>query len=138
MATTNVVNSTLFKLWTGATPAAIQHLNDVSLTVNHAPRDITTKDAGGWKTLLEGLRSYTLSSSGLVAFDDTNGGPALEAGIRNRTFTTWTIGTGVTGDPKYSGSGYITSLDQKSPAQEQNVSFTLNLEGSGQYYVGTY
>lgn len=143
MATTNVVNTTLFKFQGGAAGATVvSYLNDVTFTVNHEPRDITTKDASGWQTLLEGLRSYEISLSGLCAFDATLGvftsSTGIEAVLRARTAQTWILGTAVSGDPKLSGAGYFTSLEVGSPDQESNMTFSCTLQGSGQYYVGTF
>jgi len=143
MATTNVVNTTLFKFQGGAAGATVvSYQNDVSFSVNHEPRDITTKDSAGWRELLEGLRSYEISLSGLVAFD-ANLGPfttttGIEAVLRGRTSQTWILGTAVTGDVKLSGSGYFTSLEIGSPDKESNMTFSATLQGSGQYFVGTF
>lgn len=143
MATTNVVNTTLFTFRGGAAGATTVSLqNDATWTVNMEPRDITTKDAGGYRKLLEGLRSYSISISGLVAFDATLGpftsSTGIEAVLRARTTQTWIMGTGVSGDVKLSGSGYWTSLEIGSPAQEDNMTFSGTLEGDGQWYVGTF
>ena len=114
----------------------------MTFTVNHEPRDITTKDSGGWRELLEGLRSYEISFAGLIKFDATLGvfttTTGVEAVLRGRTQQTWIMGTGVSGDPKLSGDGYFTSLEIGSPDQESNLTFSCNLQGTGQYYVGTF
>ena len=143
MATTNVVNTTLFTFRGGAAGATTVSLqNDVTWTINMEPRDITTKDAGGYRKLLEGLRSYSIGVSGLVAFDSTLGpfttSTGIEAILRARTQQTWILGTGVSGDVKLSGAGYWTSLEIASPAQEDNMTFSGTLEGDGQWYVGTF
>lgn len=143
MATTNVVNTTLFTFRGGAAGAtAVSLQRDVTWTINMEPRDITTKDAAGYRRLLEGLRQYSLSISGLVAFDATLGpfttSTGIEALIRARTQQTWIMGTGVSGDVKLSGAGYWTSLEVSSPTQEDNLTFNGTLEGDGQWYVGTF
>lgn len=145
MATTNVVNTTLFTFRSstgGGGGTAYGHQNDVTFSVNHEPRDITTKDSAGWRELLEGLRSYEVSFAGLIAFDATLGvftsSTGIEAVLRARTAQTWILGTGVSGDPKLSGSGYFTSLEIGSPDQESNLTFSCTLQGTGQYYVGTF
>lgn len=139
MATTNVTNSTLFKLYTATGPAvAVSRLTDLNFSVNEEPRDITTKDSAGWRQLLEGLRSYEISGGGLIAFDDTNGGLEFEESVRTRTAIVWTLGTSVSGDPKLSGDGRLTSFELASPNFEDNVSFTFTMQGTGQYYVGTF
>lgn len=120
----------------------VSRQNDVTFSVNHEPRDITTKDSGGWRELLEGLRSYEISISGLLAYDDTlsvyTSSTGIDAVLRARTSQTWILGTAVSGDVKLSGAGYWTSLEVGSPDQESNCTFSATLQGSGQYYVGTF
>ena len=143
MPTTNVVNTTLFKFQGGAAGGTVvNRQNDVTFNVNMEPRDITTKDSGGWRELLEGLRSYEISIAGLLAFDDSLSVYTTTTGINAvltaRTSQTWILGTGVSGDVKLSGAGYWTSLEVGSPDTESNMTFSATLQGSGQYYVGTF
>lgn len=139
MPTTNVVNSTLLKLYTGdPTPAAVGSLTDATLSVNHEPRDITTKDSAGWRELLEGLRSFSISGTCLLAYDDANGGMAQVDSTLDRTFISFEIGTGVAGDPRMSGEGYVTSFELSSPGSEDNASVSFTIEGSGELWKGTY
>ena len=143
MPTTNVINSTLLKFQGGNSGGTVvSRQNDVTFSVNHEPRDITTKDSGGWRELLEGLRSYEISISGLLAYDDTlsvyTSSTGIDAVLRARTSQTWILGTAVSGDVKLSGAGYWTSLEVGSPDQESNCTFSATLQGSGQYYVGTF
>ena len=143
MATTNVLNTTLLKFQGGnAGGTVVSRQNDVTFTVNMEPRDITTKDSGGWRELLEGLRSYEISIAGLLAYDDTlsvyTSSTGIDAVLRARTAQTWILGTAVSGDVKLSGSGYWTSLEVGSPDQEGNCTWSSTLQGTGQYYVGTF
>ena len=137
MPTQNVVNTTLMKLYTGSTLVAVAHCNGASLSMTHDPRDITTKDSSGWQELLEGLRSFELSGEGLVAFDDVNGGLALTSSLLNRTQLVIALQTNVTGDTKWSGSGYVSSLEVGSPGQEENVTYNFTIRGTGALVQGT-
>jgi predicted secreted protein len=139
MPTTNVVNSTLLKLYTGTpTPAVVGSLTDATLSVNHEPRDITTTDSAGWRELLEGLRSFSISGTCLLAYDDANGGMQQVTSTLDRTFIEFEIGTGVTGDPRMTGEGYVTSFELSSPGSEDNASVSFTIEGSGVLFKGTY
>jgi len=143
MATTNVVNTTLFTFRGGNSGGTVvSDQNDFTITDTMEPRDITTKDSGGHRELLEGLRSYEVSVSGLVAFDQTLGPYTSSTGIRAilqaRTVQTWIAGTGVSGDVKLSGEGYWTSLEVGSPDAESNMTWSATLQGTGQYYQGTF
>lgn len=143
MATTNVINTTLLKFQGGVSGGTVvARQNDVSFSVNMEPRDITTKDSAGWRELLEGLRSYEISISGLLAYDDSlsvyTSATGIDTVLRARTSQTWILGTGVSGDVKLSGAGYWTSLEVGSPDAESNCTYSATLQGSGQYYVGTF
>jgi predicted secreted protein len=139
MPTTNVVNSTLLKLYTGTpTATVVGSLTDATLSVNHEPRDITTKDSAGWRELLEGLRSFSISGTCLLAYDDTNGGMEQVTSTINRTSIKFEIGTGVTGDPRMTGQGYVTSFELSSPGSEDNAAVSFSIEGSGVLFKGTY
>lgn len=138
MATTNVVNTTLFTFRSsagGAAGTAFNRQNGVTVTYSHEPRDITTKDSAGHRELREGLRSYELSFSGLIAFDDTLSVFTSSTGIyevlQSRAAYDWIAGTGVSGDPKLYGTGYFTSLEIGSPDQEANCTFSCSLQGTG-------
>lgn len=143
MATTNVVNTTLFTFRGGAAGATtVNRQNDVTFSVNHEPRDITTKDEGQWRTLLEGPCSYEISLAGLIAFDDALGpftsSTGMLAKLMARTAQTWILGTGVSGDIKLSGTGYWSSLEIASPDRESNMTYSGTLQGSGIFYQGTF
>jgi predicted secreted protein len=143
MATTGVVNTTLFTFRAGASGGTVvSNQNDFSISFTHEPRDTTTKDSGGYRTLLEGLRSYEVSVSGLLAFNDSlsvfTSTTGLNAVLKARTMQTWIAGTGVSGDPKLSGEGYFTSLEVGSPDQENNCTWSCTLQGNGQWYEGTF
>ena len=131
MPTTNVINTTSLKVFTGATPTAIAHANDATLTITHEPRDISTKDSAGWVELLEGMRAWEISVSGLYAYSDTNGADALFTSLNNRTTVTVAFTTNVTGDKVYSGTAYISSLDFGSPGQEDNATYSTQFKGTG-------
>jgi TP901-1 family phage major tail protein len=131
MPTTGVLNSTLFNIYTGTTPSKVAHCTGVSISLSHEPRETTTKDSGGWSEKLEGLRSWEGSGEGLVAFDDVNGGLALTNSLLNRTPLTVVFTTNQTGDKKYTGQGYVTSLEISSPESEDNVTYSFSITGTG-------
>jgi predicted secreted protein len=94
MATTGVVNTTLFTFRAGGSGGTVvSNQNDFSISFTHEPRDTTTKDSGGYRTLLEGLRSYEVSVSGLLAFNDSlsvfTSTTGLNAVLKARTMQTW-------------------------------------------------
>lgn len=140
MPTTNVVNSSLLKIWVGATPVALAHQTDASLSVNHQVRDISSKDSAGWEESLEGMRNWEMSGQAYWAFDAAAGANAnaMQDLALNRTTVAVQFGTGVTGDPKYSGTAYLTNWEGSGPGQEDNGSYSYTLKGTGALARGVY
>jgi predicted secreted protein len=132
MPTTNVINSTLVAVYVLDTSyKKIAHMNDASFSLSMEPRDITTKDSAGYRALLEGLRSWSMSSSNLFAFDASYGVEELRALLVARTPITLRWATQVSGDQYVQGSAYLTSVEENSPGAEDNVSFSVTFEGTG-------
>jgi predicted secreted protein len=95
-------------------------------------RDITTKDSAGYRELLEGVRSGTISVSGLVDDDGAGGaGGVLFADLDSRTAQTLVFGfDDATDDYNYSCSAFCTSLEV-SAATEDNVTYSATFEITG-------
>lgn len=132
MPTNGKFDARLLKIYTGGSPVAITHQTNASLSCSADMIDVTTKDSGGDRELLPGTRSWTMSGEAMLAYDAANNYSALFAAWKNGTALTVVIQTGVTGDKKYSGSGYLSSLEQTaSGAGGDAVSFSYTLEGTG-------
>lgn len=131
MPTTGVINSTAFAVYVlDTTYKIIAEMTDASFSFTHEPRDITTKDSGGYRELLPGLRSWSMSSSNLFAFDSAYGVENLRDAIIARTALTLRWGTQASGDEYVQGSAYITSLEENSPGAEDNVTYSVTFEGT--------
>jgi len=129
MATTGIINGTLLAVYIGSD--VIAHSTSHSLSITHDARDATTKDSSGWTDLLEGLRSWEISGEGLVAYDGTlDIDDLFTSYIATRTAVTVKFSTEVSGDVYYTGSAYLTSLDQDAPT-EDNVSYSYTFSGTG-------
>lgn len=132
MATTGIVNSTIFGVFVfSSTYKIISHMTDASFSYSHETRDVTTKDSAGWSESLEGLRSWTVSSSNMFAFDATYGISDLRALAQARTPVTLRWGTQVSGDEYLQGSAYIESIEESSPGAEDNGSYSVTFKGNG-------
>jgi predicted secreted protein len=129
MATVSVINSTKLRIYVNG--VALGHSNDASITIQHSPRDITTKDSAGWRELLEGLRQGSFSSGALLAHDAANGVTQLFTAMENRSKVTIRFSTEENGDKFFQAQAYITSLEQNSPSQEDNASYTVSGEFTG-------
>jgi predicted secreted protein len=131
MATTGTVISGLMAIYTGATPAKITCQVNASLNLKRDTRDITCKDSGDWEDALPARKSWTLSGTGNLALDATNGWKQLYTAWDAGTALACVFQTGVTGDEKYSGSAYVTSLSADSSGSQENVTFSFELKGNG-------
>lgn len=139
MATTGKINTTLLKVLTGTTPGTtITHENDATLTITHSTRDVTTKDSAGWAEFLEGLRGWEMSVAGLLSWDATKApDDFFTDNIATRAAATVYFTTNVTGDIVYSGTAWVTQLEQASPGQEETATFSLSFQGTGALTKGT-
>jgi predicted secreted protein len=131
MPTVSTVNTTLLKIYTGATPVAITDQTGASLSISHDLRNTTTKDSAGWEEYLEGMRSAEMSGEGLYAYDHANGADVLFDSIASRLPLAIVFQTAVTGDKKYSCSAFLTKLEINSSGQDDNVTFSFSLKVSG-------
>jgi len=137
--TTGIINSSSIRVFLGTndeSEVVVDHVTECSISMSTDMRDITTKTSGGFRELLPGLKSASLSLSGLFAEDATNGYNQLIAHqiAGEKLFIVFTnTGTGAAanpGDQEFDVTGYITSLEQ-SAGVEDNVGFSLSVEVTG-------
>jgi len=137
--TAGIINSSSIRVFLGTTDASevvVDHVTECSISMSTDMRDITTKTSGGFRELLPGLKSASLSLSGLFAEDTTNGYNQLIdhqiAGAKLFiVFTNTGAGAaGNAGDEQFNVEGFITSLEQ-SAGVEDNVGFSLSVEVTG-------
>lgn len=137
--TTGIINSSSIRVFLGTTDdseVVIDHVTECSISLTTDMRDITTKTSGGYRAILPGLKSASLSVSGLFAEDATNGYNQLVdhqlAG--EKLFVIFTnTGAGSTanvGDEQFDIAGYISSLEQTAGV-EDNVGFSMTIEVTG-------
>ena len=136
--TTGVMNGSLLKVqfvdtFAGTPSAAIDLITECSLSLSMDTRDITTKSSGGYRELLGGLRSGSITFTALFREDATNGftellasfTAAAEGGRCHVLFTTDNAG-----DVEYDAEAILTSLDV-SAGTEDNATMTGTFELSG-------
>ena len=104
-----ILNGTVFLLKIGGT--ALPDQTEGSISINMETRDITTKDSSGYRELLEGVRSGSISVSGLVDDDGAGGaGGVLFADLDSRTAQTIIFGFDDTSDDSKRFHGSVDSL----------------------------
>ena len=133
-ATTTILNTSAAKLYIGAygSSDAVALSTDAQLNTTMDPRDITNKDSAGWRQLLEGLRSWSMSASFFVLTTSNWGWRDYVAAWLGRTPLTIYFQAGANdGDYYYIGSCYATSGNLSSPNAEDSVVSDVNFEGTG-------
>lgn len=125
-----ILNGTVFLLSIGGT--ALPDQTEGSISINMETRDITTKDSSGYRELLEGVRSGSISVSGLVDDDGAGGaGSDLFGHLDGRSSVSIVFGfDDASDDYNYSCSAFCTSLEV-SAATEDNVTYSATFEITG-------
>lgn len=140
MATTATINGTDFplKVHSTSTTAEIVNLVSNSFSLSTDIREVTTKDSGNYKEHMPVRHDATIDFEGLyhsvaaaTGFEDLLGWQTA------KTMIYWELGTGVTGTPKYTGTGYITSLEVDAPDGD-NTTFSGSIQNTGDITIGTY
>lgn len=137
--TAGIINSSSIRVFLGTTDdseVVVDHVTECSISMSTDMRDITTKTSAGFRELLPGLKSASMSLSGLFAEDATNGyNQLIDHQIAgNKLFIVFTnvgaTATGNAGDEQFDVVGFITSLEQTAGV-EDNVGFSLSIEVTG-------
>ena len=137
--TTGIINSSNIRVFLGTvndSEVVLDHITECSISMSTDMRDITTKTSAGWRTLHPGLKSASLSVSGLFAENATNGYNQLVdhqiAGTKVFVLYTNVDSNGAAneGDEQFNFEGYITSLEQTAGV-EDNVGYSMTIEVSG-------
>ena len=107
---------------------------DCSLSLNMETIDITTKDSSGYRELLGGLKSGSISCSGLIDYLDASNKDITDlwTAWENRTSLTlkFSKANETTGELSFSASGFITSLEQ-SGGTEDTATYSVTFELTG-------
>jgi len=134
-----ILNGTEIKVYSTGTTNLVAFAQNCTLNVNHSPREITNKESGGYKEILEGLRDFSIDIDGAYAWTNA-GGTALTDGVDDvletnvlnaRQAVTFIFGdTASTSDISYSGSGFITSVSLTG-GYEDTATYSMSIEGTG-------
>lgn len=137
MATTGIINGSQYTVMfdtDGGTPVVADNVTDLSVSISTDTRDTTTKNNGGYRAILPGLKSLSVNFTAYYANDATNGFDELMAdfltGAKQDVKIVsydWSTDTEVAGDMEIIFEAYITSLEL-SAGTEDNTSYTCTLE----------
>ena len=116
----------------------LMHSQNVSLSMNVDTIDISTKDSAGFRDLLGGQKSFSLSADGLMDFEgvaaDTEVDELFTQALA-RTAVTFVFGIDDASLYNMSGSGFITSIEV-SGGTEDAPTYSVSIEGTGALTVG--
>ena len=137
MATTGIINGSQYTVMfdsDGGTPTVADNVTDLSVSISTETRDTTTKNNGGYRALLPGLKSLTVNFTAYYAGGATNGYDDLMDDFLTGTKQDvkivsydWDTGSEEAGDKEIIFEAYITSLEL-SAGTEDNASYTCTLE----------
>ena len=142
MATDGVINGTKFGVYVAGTKVA--YATSASISMNHNLRDTSTKDSGGWRDQLEGQRDWEVSVEGMLIFTNLDG-TAVTGLTANELYSSYIyartqfelkFSTEVTGDIKWSGQAFLTSLSADTP-NEDSSTWSGSFSGTGELVQAT-
>ena len=109
----------------------LAELTNVTMSMNQDVFETTSKESGGWKEVLPGLRDITYSAEGLADFASANKDLTdIFAAYNGRTLVSivWTNLTA--GATSVTQSAYITSCEVSAP-MEDVVTYSIEFAGTG-------
>ena len=127
-----IFNGTDLGVYIGST--LIAAATDVTLTLNAETIDITTKDSSAFRELLPGLRSGSMSVSGLIDYVDASNKDFLDLygawESRTALVLKFSKSSLATGEASFSASGFVTSLE-RSGGTEDTATYSATFELTG-------
>jgi hypothetical protein len=136
-ATAGIMNGSQLRVQfanAGGSPVLVDHLTDLSVSFSTETRDTTTKNNGGYRAILPGLKTLNVTFTAFYAADATNGYEELFQDMKDGQKLGVTIAsfqqsddTEITDDMDIDFDAYITSLEL-SAGTEDNASYTATLE----------
>jgi predicted secreted protein len=110
---------------------AITNLHNVSMNVNGAMIDVTTKDSNAWKEVIPGLKDVTMSGDGIVDWAATLPPSTIFTKISAGTSCAVIFYDGLAGEKSYTATGYFTKYDLKAVTEDNRTfSFSIQITGS--------
>ncbi|MAP81924.1 MAG: hypothetical protein CL526_12655 [Aequorivita sp.] len=123
-----VFNGTNIAISLGGT--AIAHATECSVTLNQETIDVTTKDSSGARELIPGLKSGSMSVSGLQEVSGGNGIKLLTATFNTGAAVALIFDQVATSGETFSANGILTSLEM-SGGTEDAPTYSASFELTG-------
>ena len=131
-----LINGTNLVIKVGGVP--IMKATTASLELSVDMPDATTKDSQGWAEFFAGVRSFTLSSDGLIDYATSASVETdeLVGMLIARSPVAIEFATSTAGDMKLSGSAYVSSISQTAD-MESPSGWSVTFQGTGALTQGT-
>jgi predicted secreted protein len=131
-----LINGTNLVIKVGGVP--IMKATTASLELSVDMPDATTKDSQGWAEFFAGVRSFTLSSDGLIDYATSASVETdeLVAMLIARSSVAIEFATSTAGDMKLSGNAFVSSISQTAD-MESPSGFSVTFQGTGALTQGT-
>lgn len=123
-----VFNGTNVAVTLGGT--AIANATECSVTLNQETIEVTTKDSAGNRELITGLKSGSISVSGLQEVSGSNGIKALTGTFNTGAAVAMVFTQTVSSGETFSASGILTSLEM-SGGTEDAPTYSASFELTG-------
>lgn len=125
-----LINGTNLVIKVGGVPILKATTASIEMSVDMP--DATTKDSQGWAEFFAGVRSWTLSSDGLIDYATSASVETdeLVAMLIARSTVAVTFGTSTAGDMLLSGNAYVSSISQTAD-MESPSGFSVTFQGTG-------
>ena len=143
MPTTGPVNGTLISIYkdVSGTLKKIANATSNSLDISKDMIDVTSKDSAGAKEFIAGEYGYTLNVEAIFEDDQSVGASQISykdlvTDLLAGTLLTIVLTSNVSGDEKYTGSAFFSSLSLSAPNNDK-ATWTGTLQGSGALTLGT-
>tara|TARA_Y100001963_G_scaffold24485_1_gene33043 strand:- start:7281 stop:7715 length:435 start_codon:yes stop_codon:yes gene_type:complete len=138
-----ILNGTEIKIYIDN--ALVAYATSGSLNISMDTRESTGLLSQAWKNIVEGDRSWSVDLDGMYAWETDAGGSIYNADwlfdtyLGSRREFTIVFGTkdNESGDVKYSGKGFLTSLSM-SGSTEDSATFSASFEGNGELTLTEY
>ena len=130
--TTGVMNGTQVKVYFGTnegTAAVVACATDCTFSYSMEARDTTCKDSNGYRTLMEGLRSGSISTNNLFSEDATIGLDEVFGQGRGEVFVMFSASENA-GDNRIKFAARVSSIEMNA-GTEDNVTWSATFVSSG-------
>tara|TARA_R100001369_G_C3315031_1_gene167953 strand:- start:651 stop:1094 length:444 start_codon:yes stop_codon:yes gene_type:complete len=137
---TGLLNGTDLLLKVGdsnANEVVVAFATSCSLELSADEIDQTNKDSGGWKSIIQGTRSWSVSADAMYQNEAEASKKAFtdffaKVNTRTKVFVELTISNALGSDNNvyYSGEAFVSSLSVNGGTEDQ-ATFSISLTGSG-------